>query len=125
MIKRKVEELQGVIEVLLEKTTKEIEDFPIMTAEEILDCANVKDNLMREFIEVKAELDVLMHGKSHEEIMQYEDIFIGLEEKMMKFKIENRKLMLLTIPIQEMYNNINDKVKQTGSTKKNLLNTSV
>lgn len=125
MIRKKIEELQDVVQILTDKTTKEIEDFPIMTAEEILDCANVKDGLMREFIQVKAELDVLMHGKPYEEVLEYEDAFIDLEEKMMKFKIQNRRLMLLTVPIQEMYNNINEKVKQTGSRRKNLLNTSV
>ncbi len=125
MIPKKIRELQSVIELLVVTTTKEIEDFPIMTATEILDSANKKDGLMREFIIVKSELDVLMNGISEEEILKIEDYFISLEEDMMGFKILNRRLMLLTIPIQEMYNDINSKIQQTGSSKKNTLNTSI
>lgn len=125
IITNKVKELQGVIDLLVENTQKDIDDFPVMTAEEIMDSANNKDGLMRELITVKGELDALMVPLQREEILKYESIFIDLEEKMMQFKILNRRLMLLTLPIQEMYNDINNKVKQTNSSKKNSLNISV
>jgi len=124
-ITAKIEELQQIIDLLMTNTAKDIDDFPIMSADEIMDSANNKDNLMREFIIVKSELDVLMHGKVREEIMKYENVFIDLEEKMMQFKILNRRLMLLTIPIQEMYNEMSEKVKRSSSRKKNTLNTSI
>lgn len=121
----KIEELQGIIDLLMTNTSKDIEDFPIMTADEIMDSANNKDNLLREFIIVKGELDLLMNGKEKQDIMKYESVFIDLEEKMMQFKILNRRLMLLTIPIQEMYNDMSDRVKKSPTGKKNSLNTSI
>ena len=96
-----------------------------MTAEEIMDAANSKDSLMREFIIVKSELDVLMIGKTAEDLMRLEKIFIDLEEKMMEFKIQNRKLMLLTLPIQEMYEEINNKVSRVSSKGTSKLNTTI
>jgi hypothetical protein len=125
MIVKKIKELESVIEILTEKTKHELENFSTMLADDIMDAANEKDGLMREFIIVKSELDMMVNGLEMNEILKLESHFIDLEEKMMAFKIVNRRLLLLTVPIQEMYNDLNNKVRQTSTTKKNMLNTSI
>lgn len=125
MIQDKIAELKNVITLLKENTEKEIREFPVLTPEEILDCATTKDRLMKEFIIVKSELDVLMHNKSQEEIELFTDLFVDLENEMIIFKDLNKKLLMLTVPIQEMYNNLHEKMKNSQQINTKLLSKTI
>jgi regulator of sigma D len=98
---------------MIEHSKYELENFHTFSANKIYELSEYKEEMMLNFISLKGEIDIYVENHS-DEIEENKKMIIKIQDNMEIFKLENKKLMLVTMSMKRLYDDISEKTENSA-----------
>jgi flagellar biosynthesis/type III secretory pathway chaperone len=99
-----------ILEDLIRNTIFELSNFNKFSPEELFRIAGEKEELMKNLIFVRAEIDTLINRNSELNLKEIEYLFKNIDNLANQMKEENKKLMILTLSMKQLYDDLVENV---------------
>jgi len=98
---------------MIKNVDYELKNFHKFNANQLYEISEAKEELMENFISLKGEIDIYINNHKSE-ISENENLFKTIKKNMDIFKEKNKKLLLITLGMKELYDNIIENTEETN-----------
>jgi len=99
-----------ILEDLVRNTIFELSNFNIFSPEELFRISTEKEELMKNLIFVRSEIDNIINRNDELDLKEIEYLFKNVDKLANQMKEENKKLMILTLSMKKLYDDLVENV---------------